>query len=181
MPATPQQLMMAGPSFGSAVAVSQGAGELELGMSDFLGFGWAGFLGRGTAAPGRCITGGDAPRGGGRRTAWATRRVGDTSRGGATRRGWATHRVGGRRTAVGDAPRVGDAPQWATRRGGWATHRSGRRTASPLHGNVGVAWGRSTASPLHGNVGVAWGRSTATPLHSHNPPFTINRPVLDHS
>ena len=62
MPATPQQLMMAGPSFGSAVAVSQGAGELELGMSDFLGFGWAGFLGRGTAAPGRCITGGDAPR-----------------------------------------------------------------------------------------------------------------------
>ena len=96
MPATPQQLMMAGPSFGSAVAVSQGAGELELGMSDFLGFGWVGFLGRGTAAPGRCITGGDAPQ------------VGDVPQW-ATRRGWATHRSG-RRTAVGDAP------QWATHR-----------------------------------------------------------------
>jgi len=67
--------MMAGPSFGSAVAVSQGAGELELGMSDFLGFGWVGFLGRGTAAPGRCITGGRRAAGGGRRAA-----VGDAPR-----------------------------------------------------------------------------------------------------
>ena len=92
--------MMAGPSFGSAVAVSQGAGELELGMSDFLGFGWAGFLGRGTAAPGRCIMGG-------RRAA-----VGDA------RGGWATHRSGrraaggGRRTAVGDAPRLPYMAMW---------------------------------------------------------------------
>jgi len=75
--------MMAGPSFGSAVAVSQGAGELELGMSDFLGgiFGaWhccAGAMHHGGDAP---RWGGDAPRGVGDAPQWATRRVGDAPR-----------------------------------------------------------------------------------------------------
>ena len=179
--------MMAGPSFGSAVAVSQGAGELELGMSDFLGFGWAGFLGRGTAAPGRCITGGDAPRVGDA-SRGATRRVGDAPRGRRTasplrygRVGFlgAWHRcAGAMRRAGGDAPR-GRRTALGGRRAAWATHRGGGRRAAL--GGRRAAGGRRTASPLHGNVGVAWGRSTATPLHSHNPPFTINRPVLDHS
>ena len=37
-------------------------------------------MGRGTAAPGRCITGGDAPRGVGDAPQWATRRVAPTIR-----------------------------------------------------------------------------------------------------
>ena len=184
--------MMAGPSFGSAVAVSQGAGELELGMSDFLG----GIFGAWHCCAGAMHHGGATCRGGGRRTA-----VGDAPQ-------WATHRVaptiwsGG--VFGGVAPlRRGDAPRGgAMHRGGRRTALGGRRAASPLRYDMvgrdfwGVALlrrddasrgatrrggGRRTASPLHGNVGVAWGRSTATPLHSHNPPFTINRPVLDHS
>ena len=105
--------MMAGPSFGSAVAVSQGAGELELGMSDFLG---------GIFGAWHCCAG--AMHHGGRRTALGGRRAAG----------------GGRRTAVGDAPRgrrtasplrgdVGDGHGWL---------RGGRSTATPLrYGRAG--------------------------------------------
>jgi len=130
VPATPQQLMMAGPSFGSAVAVSQGAGELELGMSDFLG----GIFGAWHCCAGAMHHGGATCRGGGRRTAvgdapqWATHRVAPTIwsggvfggvaplRRGDAPRGGAMHR-GGRRAASGggggggDTPQVGDAPR----------------------------------------------------------------------
>jgi hypothetical protein len=84
---------------------------------------------------------------------------------------------------------VGDAAPFA-----FSYMRGNQKGASPARGELGGVFGGfagfwlggifgsdAPRRPLHGNVGVAWGRSTATPLHSHNPPFTINRPVLDHS
>ena len=172
--------MMAGPSFGSAVAVSQGAGELELGMT------WLGrIFGAWHCCAGAMHHGGATRRsgrraaGGGRRTALGGRRA--ASGGVAALRSYNQLR-GGRRAAGGVTHRVaptiwsggvfgGDAP----RRGGVAALRpynqlrGGRCIAGgdAPRGRRAAGGGRCTAegdAPRGDGRRAAGGRRAASPL-----------------